>query len=181
MIDDPITNPGAWYVMKVGGTPTPGKCEVTAERVNRINVLMGLGSDGASTVYVGREVIVAQATFWAWQTSHFTAWDPILALFKYDPARGVPVRAVDIYHPALADLGVRAMLCKKLSTWKHEGKGLYTRAVELVEYKPVPKTSAYGKPFSAPGDDPQTDLQVQMLQNTADALFQHGSLEAYKP
>jgi hypothetical protein len=69
MIDDPISNPRAWYVMKVGATPTPGKCEVTAERVNRINVMMGLGSDGASTVYVGREVIVAQATFWAWQTT----------------------------------------------------------------------------------------------------------------
>jgi hypothetical protein len=179
MIDDPISNPRAWYVMKVGATPTPGKCEVTAERVNRINVLMGLGSDGASTVYVGREVIVAQATFWAWQTSHFTEWDPILAVFKYDPARGIPVRAVDIYHPALADLGVRAMLCKKISTWKHEGKGLYTRVVELVEYKPVPKTAAYGKPFSAPGDETDPDPAIRGRQGAV-AILGQATGEAYK-
>jgi hypothetical protein len=181
MIDDPITNPAAWSSMKVGGTPTPGKCIVSAERVYRINKMMGLGADGASTVFVGRQIVEAKATFWAWQVDHFTAWDALKVLLTYEPTKGTPVRAVDIYHPAIADLGVRAMLVEKLSTWTHEGKGLYSRTLDLVEYKPVPKTAAYGKPFSAPGDDPQTDLAVQVRQNTVDALLQHGSLEAYKP
>jgi hypothetical protein len=89
------------------------------------------------------------------------------------------VRAVDIYHPALADLGVRAMLCKKISTWKHEGKGLYTRVVELVEYKPVPKTAAYGKPFSAPGDETDPDPAIRGRQGAV-AILGQATGEAYK-
>jgi len=158
---NPIDNPQKWDVVRVGQTTSPGICKVGEfKRVNEWDVKKGKGSLGATVTYIARPPAKGSIVFKLWTATHFMAWDTFRLLFQYDPTKRT-VQAVDIYHPALADINVNSVVCEEIGNIVHEGNQLYTITVALLEYFPPPKASAVSTPTgskSNAGNTPQGNV-----------------------
>ncbi len=150
-VTDPISFPQVWDVVIVGGVVSPGLCVVTGfKRANTWDTKKGKGTLGATSTFVEKPPAKGTLTFTAWLKEHFVAWDDFYTQFKYDPTKKVVV-GVDIYHPALADIELAAILTEDISQWEHKGEGRYERTVAALEYFPTPPKPAVGTPGTAVG------------------------------
>lgn len=148
---DPIQNPQAWDVIRVGSATSPGICKITGvKRGFEWDVKRGKGSLGATVTFVQRPPAKIAILFRLWTANHFQQWDVFRPLLKFDPTKK-SVQAVDIYHPALADIEITSVVVESIGAIEHAGDQLYTVAVELLEYFPPPKVSAIGTPTTSQG------------------------------
>ena len=174
---NPIDFPQAWDVVLVGGSDSPGVCKVGEfKRAHEFDVKKGKGTLGATITFVGRPPAKGSVTFKLWTADHFTAWDNFRPLLKFDPTKKA-IQAIDIYHPALADIDIHSVVTENIGSIVHEGEGLYSIAVDFLEYFPPPKASAIGTPTgssstssangSTPGTpaDPVADAQQKEIAN----------------
>ena len=158
---DPILNAQDWDVITLGGQLSPGVCEVSEfKRAHEWDQKKGKGTLGATATYVGRPLAKGSIKFKLWTSLHFQQWDLFRQLFQYDPTKQ-NVTGVGIYHPSLADIGITSVVCESIGNIVHEGDGLYSVTVELLEYAPPPKASAVSTPTTskttttiAPGSPP---------------------------
>jgi len=182
---DPLTNPQAWDVVVIGNVECPGVCKVGEfKREAKFDVKLGKGSFGSTETYVGRPPAKGTIEFYLWLPIHFQQWDTFRPRFKYDPTKK-NVQAIDIYHPSLADIDVSSVVCEQLGSLQHDGKGLWTIKVDLLEYFPAPAKSAVSTPSGAaqtvavpgtapagtppPSADQQLQAQIQQLLAQASA------------
>lgn len=143
---DPLLNPQAWDVVKVGGRASPGLCKVSeAKRAFEFDVKKGKGTLGATITFVGRPPAKFSVTFRLWTSLHFQQWDVFRPFLKYDPTKQT-VQAVRMYHPSLADIDIHDVVTESIGNIIHEGDQLYTITCEFLEYFPPPKTSAVSTP-----------------------------------
>lgn len=199
---DPLTHPDAWNYVIFKGVRTPGKATVSGwARANEYDVKVGKGTAGATETLKGQPPAKGKITFWAWTPAHFSAWNPILDILRFDPSKGgnaataapkaatgdsfttggasgssvggsgggqagtIPqpgaagapkasdgwptntsgnaqpslskAYAIDVFHPALADIGVDFVLPpESLGQWEEdgEGSGLYKREIDFLEF-----------------------------------------------
>lgn len=179
---DPIGNPQGWDVVTIGGVDSPGLCKLSGfKRDFGWQIKKGKGSKGSTVTLNEYPPVEGTLTFRLWTRSHFEEWALFRDNFKYDPTKK-PISAIDIYHPALADIGVSSVVCKSISALEHQGEGLYQLTVELIEYNPPPKASAVGQPSGAaststnkgPGTPPDPIAEAQKKE-IADLLKQAGT------
>lgn len=143
---NPIENPEAWDVITIGGTESPGICTLSGfKRGSEFDVKKGKGSLGATVTFVQRPPIEGSIKFSLWEPAHFDAWTSFRALLKYDPTKK-KISALDIFHPALAEIELKSVVCTSIGATEHEGKQLYSITCEFLEYSPPPKKSAVGTP-----------------------------------
>lgn len=139
---DPISNPQAWDVVVIAGVKSPGLAQVGAfDRQHDFDVKKGKGTIGATLTFTGKPPAKGSIKFLLWTQAHFSAWVNFRTLFKYDPTKQ-SVQPVDIYHPSLSDVDITSVVCEKLGNAVHDGNGLYSISVELIEYTAPPQTSA---------------------------------------
>ena len=142
----PFVNSAAWDVIVVGGVTCPGYCKLDkVARKNEFDRKKGKGTQGETLTYVQKPAAEIKVTFYLWTTAHFVSWDSFRQLLKYDPTKK-SVEAIEIYHPALADLEIHSVVTASLGVINHEGKGLFTVEVDLIEYFPPAKKSATSTP-----------------------------------
>lgn len=162
----PIEQPNEYDSTTFGNLTTPGRCELSGfDRAYKWDVQMGLGVGGASVVFVAKPPVEGSIKFWAWDRSHFATWNTILPNLKYDPSKAPAKRAIQVYHPFLRDIEASAFVVRKIGGWVHEGGGLYSRVIELLEWiPPVPGiiTPAGADPTFQVG---QPDPAIVALQN----------------
>lgn len=172
---DPFSNPQAWDSVRVGQTSSPGIALVgEVKRKHEWDVKKGKGTFGSTTTFVGRPPANASVEFLLWLPSHFTAWDTFRALLKYDPTKKA-VQAVDVYHPAWADVDFKSVVTESIGSIVHKGKGLYSITVDFLEYYPAPKRSAVSTPTTSqstqagttPGKTPDPIGDAQQAQIAA--------------
>lgn len=165
---DPIFNPRAWDVIKVQGVASPGICKLSGfKRGFGWTVKKGKGAKGSTVTLDEYPPAEGTVTISIWEPEHFESWREFRDTWNYDPTKK-PISAVDIFHPALADLDITRVVCKSIGALEHQGKGLYQATIELIEYNPPPKKKADATPSGssgasnkAPGgtDDPVADAQ----------------------
>lgn len=176
----PTEAPDIFDTVDFGNLTTPGKAEVSGfKRSYKWDVQMGLGVGGATVVYVGKPPAEGQIKFYAWTRAHFDTWNTILPNLKFDPSKLPAKRAIQIFHPFLRDVGINAVVVRSISAWEHEGGGLYSRVIELLEWiPPVPGivTPAGADPtFQVGQPDPAiVALQTQYSGTLADAQKVYG-------
>lgn len=148
---DPIANPQAWDVVRVGQATSPG-CAVIGEikRKNQWDVKKGKGTLGSTVTFVGRPPGTVSVEFLLWLPSHFRAWDTFRPLLKYDPTKK-SVQAVDVYHPSWADVDFKSVVTESIGSIVHKGKGLYSITIEWLEYFPASKVSSVSTPSGSVG------------------------------
>lgn len=150
---NPIDNPQAWDVIVIGSATSPGICKVSEfKRAFEWDVKKGKGTFGSTVTFVGRPPAKGSITFYLWTAQHFTDWETFRPLLKYDPTKNT-VKAVDIFHPSLADIGISSVVTESLGNIVHEGNQLYSVKVDFLEYFPPPKKSAVSTPNTS---DPNT-------------------------
>jgi hypothetical protein len=163
--------------VRIAGVVSPGVCEISeAKRGFEFDVKKGKGAFGATATFVGRPPARLTLKFSFWQASQFAAWDQYRPLFKYDPTKKA-IQAIDIYHPSLADIDITSVVCEEIGAIVHEGSGLFTVTVKLLEYFPPPKKSAVSTPSGSQSTNPNPgatpgqqqpsaqDAQQQQIQN----------------
>ena len=140
---NPIINPQAWDFFTIGQKQSPGVLSsVTGwKRTSEFDKKKGKGTKGATMTYVGEPPAEGSFIIQLWRPIDFTEWALFLPLLKYDPTKKT-VKAIDIYYPSLADININSVICEHIGAIIHEGRQLYTVTIEMIEYKPVPKSSA---------------------------------------
>lgn len=151
---NPIENPQAWDYLTVAGVNSPLiKGKVDAKRNYKWDVKEGKGTQGATETFVGQPPVKFSVTFYLWLVDDFKLWDTFRALLKYDPTKK-DAQAVDIYHPALADIDLKSVVVENISTVTYEGQGEYNVTVDFLEYTVPPKKSAVSTPNKSNAQDP---------------------------
>jgi len=157
---DPLIVPTAWDFMTIGGVPTPGRCEVSdAKRNHNFDKKKGKGLSGATTTFTQKPPAEFKVKFYLWDSTHFAAWEALFPLLRYDPEKGIPVFAVDVYHPSLSALEISSCVVQHLGLIEHLGEQLYAFDVGFLEYRPPPPASAVSTP-SQSGDSKSPDSNV---------------------
>lgn len=167
---DPISFPETWDVIIIGQATSPGLCKISdVKRGFEWDVKKGKGTLGGTVTFTGRPPAKFSVTFRLWLADHFTEWDLFRPLLKFDPTKKT-VRAVDIYHPALADIEIHSVVTEGIGGIIHEGDGMYTITVEFIEYFPPPKAAAVGTPSGSKSPkDPKTNTTGASDDPIADA------------
>lgn len=175
IIVDPFTAPAAWDVFVVAGQGSPGL--VHLEELHRPygwDVKKGKGSDGATLTHTGRQLAKWKTRHQLWTPAHFLAWSLWSQLLKYEPTKGQPVVALDVFHPALVAVDVSIAIVVNLGAPLHKGRGMYEAVIEWLEYRPPPPAKATATPTSAPDaglpDRPGVPPDVAFRQNVVGAL-----------
>lgn len=143
---DPIRNPQAWDRVRIGGVDSPGICTLSGfSRTSEFDVKKGKGSQGATLTFVQRPPTEGTIKFQLWLAEHFDLWVPFRKTLKYTPTKKA-ITAIDIFHPSFADIDLHSVVCKDIGAIEHEGGGLYSISISLIEYFPPPKASAVSTP-----------------------------------
>lgn len=168
---NPFDSPQDYDFVEIGGIECPGICQLSGfKRPTEWDVKKGKGTKGGTATLSQLPPAKGSIKFLLWSQLHFEIWDTVFrAQFLYDPTKKT-VNAVDIYHPALANIDIHSVVTESIGAVEHESKGLYSITVELLEYLPPPKKSATGTPDGSKSnsnkagksgntDDPIADAQ----------------------
>jgi hypothetical protein len=158
----------------LAGVVSPGICRITGhEREQGWDVQEADGQKGAATVHKGPKVASFTVTFHllvddVLETDSIAEWDAFQRLIE-STVVGEERRALDIYHPDLARLGIGAVVYQKLGGMIHDGFGGASVDVQFIEYfapapKPAKKTGGAKKKSKDGGDaggpDPNDPITI---------------------
>ena len=148
------------------------------------------GQDGETQTYRGKRTKAFSIEFLLWTDSHFNNW-PIFALnFQYPLSKAAKTPPVNVYHPALALIGISSVICEDLGAPEMvSDDGMWSVTVEVREALQtlplaVTNTPPGPAPVSAPnlpGTAPNPAIQalearISGLQSTAASLGTPGGL-----
>lgn len=89
MYVNPLDNPEAFDVVRLGKIITPGVCVVEGwARENEYDIKVGRGTAGATETLKGQPPAKGSITWFAWETEHFRAWNDLLPLLAFKPGAG---------------------------------------------------------------------------------------------
>lgn len=144
---------------------SPGIAKLSGfKRAQKWDVKDGDGQDGATTTLKGDVIAKGTITLQLWADE--SGYD---AFADYDEWRKIFVASIgnkskglDIYHPDLARLDIKAISIEAEGQLEHDGKGGATVKIDILEFKPPkPKpaqTPDGSKKKKTEGPDPDQDL-----------------------
>lgn len=162
-MSNPITNPTDFVIL--AGRRSPGIAEVTsADSPRRWDERRGYGLSGARTIFRGTGLAYPKLLLRLYTPEDFEAWNEWRPLVQAPPAGERP-RALQIEHPFLEDLGIRAVNVKNVKQPVQTGDGEWTVEIEMIEYRePVPALAA---PRGTTNGPPLTPNQLEILDLTS--------------
>jgi hypothetical protein len=148
---NPIENASAEDAVMFAGERSPGICKLSGfARKFTWDVKAGKGVKGSTTTLTSYPPAEGTITFYLWEPEHFDEWESFQKKFDYDTTKK-SVNALDVYHPTLSSIGVKSLVCKSIGARVPEGKGLFSVALEFLEYNPPPKKDASKSPDGSKG------------------------------
>lgn len=149
---DPFSNPGAWDAVVIAGQQAPGILlmpgGIEFKRAFAWDVKKGKGTLGATATFVGQPLAKGTIKLVFWTMQHFVAWSQFVPLLKYDPTKIAP-QAVDIYHPALADVNITSVIIEEIGIPMPQLDKRYIVELKFLEYLPPPAISAVDTPTTS--------------------------------
>lgn len=144
---DPVTTPEAHDYIQVNGILNPGIAKLSGfKRDFGWEVKKGKGAKGSTVTLNEYPPAEGTVTLVFWLQDHFEQWREFRDIWDYDPTKK-PIKAVDIYHPTLADLGINRVVCKSIGAVEPDSTpGLWKVVLTLIEYNPPPKKPAVSTP-----------------------------------
>ncbi len=161
----------------LGGVRSPGKCTLSGhDRKANWDVKAGQGQIGASTTLKDIPLIEFTATFYltidpsATDDEEEEMYD-FLELVE-STVSGPKPKALDIYHPDLADQDITSVVKASIGGATYDGKGGKTYVVKFQEYKaPKPKGGSPSGSSSKAGPnapDPNAAANAEIAKLTAE-------------
>ena len=144
MSANPLLVPEAFDTIVIGGEYMPGLAKVgKPKRSFKWDKKEGPGTQGDSLTYRGSRLVdfVIDLTFW--ESEQIDEWDAKQPGLEPDPRS---VRALDVVHPVLERLKVRAIVVAEIGGLEDRGAGEWGVQIGINEYKAPPKVNASGSP-----------------------------------
>jgi hypothetical protein len=158
---NPITNPGAYNTVRLGGRLWSGKVDVAgAADLAKWEKVAGQGFSGAWSKYGGEELCDLAIKFYCWETKHFDQFESEFRPMFAPPAKGKKPQALLIEHPECTKLKITKVVKTSLGMLEAEGdQGLWFYPVAFQKFGP-PKPVQVLKAKGAEGgpDDPSQQL-----------------------
>lgn len=179
---DPILHPLAWDKVRVSGVLSPGLANVGEFKPRGPwDEKKGKGAQGATLTYTGRFLRRGSIEFLLLTGpdgrggfyTDLADWLQFSQLFNYDPTKKT-ADAVQIYHPALAMIRLKAVVADFVPspTRVRPGDNLWRVEVPLIEYSPPPKAPAVSTPTSAKANPPASTNPPGAQPDPHDVAFQ---------
>jgi hypothetical protein len=171
---NPVDNEELYDAIVLGGQRSPGVVALSGhDRVIGWDVKKGAGQSGATTTRTSEDPAEVTCSFYlvkddAQGIDDFAQWPAFLALAKSTVAGAKP-KALDIYHPDLAENDIKSVVLKKVGGVVHDGMGGQTRTLVFLEYRPpkpkggTPKASGTKKPKE---NDPNAEALAELARLT---------------
>lgn len=162
---NPLDDPALYNVVELGGVQSPGRVTITGhDRKIGWDIKKGSGQKGATVTRSSSDPIEFTCSFFLADREDFDAWPTFLATVN-STADGPTPKALDIYHPDLAEVGISAVVKATVGGTVHDGLGGQTRVIKFLEYRPPAPSrgSPSGSKSSAKkAVDPNADLQREL-------------------
>jgi len=139
---NPIDDPELFDAITLGGQRSPGTLtQITGhDRIVNWDVKTAKGQKGATTTLKDIPPAPFAVEIYLATLEDFAAWDAFKEVIDSTVAGPTP-KALDIYHPDLAEQGITSVVKAGTVGTKHDGKGGQTKIVRFQEYAPPqPKT-----------------------------------------
>lgn len=141
---NPIDNEDLYNSVIIDGRRSPGTVSFDGhERRDRWEKKSAPGQDGAGMTRNGDDPTEFTATFYLATPQEWEEWTGYRKIID-DTVEGSAVKAKDIYHPDLADNGIKSIVRASIAGAKNDGKGGRIVAVRLLEYRPPKKKPVAG-------------------------------------
>ncbi len=137
----PVDNEDLYEGIVLGGVKSPGRVTLSGhDRKVSWDVKEGSGQSGATTTLKSIPPIEFTATFYlvqdpAQEIDDFDGWDAFLAAVN-STVSGPKPKALDVYHPDLADNGITSVVKASVGGATYDGKGGTTYVIKFQEYRP---------------------------------------------
>lgn len=117
------------------GVVSPGLCEIkNCSREHKYDRVASYGQDSAIAIYRGRPPAGFDIVLTLLTPADYADWQTFRAIALTPPV-GANSKALDVYHPFLAELGIAACVIEKVGVPENDGTGLYTVTISAVEWK----------------------------------------------
>ena len=179
---NPYKYPTRWDYIECAGIVSPGvipKGGISGfKRKYNFDPKNGYGLYGSILTFAFRPAAEGSIRIWTWTSDQYDSMGGFLQVLEYDPTKA-KVQAIDIFHPALATLGIRRVVTTGIGAPKHMGGMKYEWELDFIEFRPPPPISAVSTPVQtkkkpAQEDDPDLDQQIAQLQPTYEQSMQDG-------
>lgn len=169
---DPITDPQSWDTVQIAGQSIPFPCVLAGwARESQWDQKGGKGAKGANSTYVAEKLAKGTIKFLLFKAGDYQLWLQYRQLFKADTTKK-PANALSIHHFSLDAIDVHAVNVEKVEAPIHEGRGLFSVTVHLVEFAPPPPRSAVSTPTKAKDNTPSSSTPSGNAAPDADAALQ---------
>jgi hypothetical protein len=138
--------------------------------IRAVDTLLGTGQFSSSQA----QAILAQQLSSPSGVTYYTDlsdWQTFSQLFQYDPTKSAAT-AIQIYHPSLAMIGLKAVICEDVGNPTRIAIGLYKVVVSLIEYAPPPPKSAVSTPSAAVAKAPGANAPPGTQQDPSELAVQ---------
>lgn len=166
---NPIDDAYLYNVISLGGLDSPGIVTITGhDRVQGWDIKSGSGQKGATMTRKKSDPIEFTCSFKLADREDFDAWPSFAAAIKATVDGKTP-KAVDIYHPDLAEVGITSVVMGTIAGTVHDGLGGQTKVVKFREYLPPAPApgSPKGSKSSAKAPDPNQAALDELAKLTA--------------
>jgi hypothetical protein len=139
---DAHSNPELYTSVVLAGVRSPGVVTLSGhDRKIGWDIKKAAGQSGASTERTSEDPIEFTASFYLVQdhaigVDDFAAWPEFRKLIRSTIAGATP-KALDIYHPDLAENDIKSVVLANFLGVVRDGKGGETRGVKFLEYRPA--------------------------------------------
>lgn len=163
---DPITEP--YDKLYIGGVLSPGICEISgADSPRNWEERRGPGLSGAIVVFRGVMLSHFAINFRLSSVRDWQDWQDFAEMVKKPPIGKRP-RALEVAHPLLEGLGIRAVVIENVIAPEQTADGEWTATLKVIEYRnPKP---AQAKPEGAtdkPIDPVEAEIKRRREANQA--------------
>lgn len=139
---DPIQNSQTWSFFRLQGMRSPGSIPRGGvrgfERETGWEKRAGKGTQGATLALVTAPPCEGTFTLQLFSVQDFKDWDNFVKLvLSIDPAKQ-KAEGLSIYYPGFAAVGLTDVVVEKYGIPQHQGKGLYTVEIKLIEWLQPP-------------------------------------------
>lgn len=154
LVFNPLRTPSLYDKLTVAGVDNPGVFVLVSGggRPYKWDRKNPAGAQGATSTYRGWDLSTGiKGKFLLWTEAQIDEFFEVyLPLLQYDANKQEP-KPVDVFHPALAQNGIKAIQVDEVGTLVDEGSGkqLWSVTVEFSEFSPAPKKNATATPESA--------------------------------
>lgn len=160
---NPIANPVDFFILKGSKSPGIGRIE-KAGSPRKWDERGGYGASGSVIVFMGRKLATFDGIVELYTEDDWAAWQAFKPLVDRLPFGKRP-SALDIWHPYLADLGIKSCVVLDVSQPEPMDLGGHTIRISFQEFRAL--KISYAKPEASKNDEETDPFEKKIAALTA--------------